>query len=182
VLAQDLAEFIKGLQRIDASEGPSAGAHNFYRGGDLAVYDQQTQNALDTLSPEIDVESCRQIWNAALSTQWTKKPVWVHGDIAPGNLIVRDRKLAGVIDFGVLGTGDPACDLVIAWTFLDGKSRNLFMDSTDFDQATWRRAQGWALWKALITWANSRNEKQREHAKMVVGELLKDRDEAVDEV
>jgi aminoglycoside phosphotransferase (APT) family kinase protein len=80
-----------------------------------------------------------------------KKPVWVHGDIAQGNLITENRRLSGVIDFGSAGTGDPACDLVIAWTFFDEESRNIFMDQMELDKDTWDRARGWALWKALIT-------------------------------
>jgi aminoglycoside phosphotransferase (APT) family kinase protein len=77
--------------------------------------------------------------------------VWFHGDIASGNLLVRDGRLSAVIDFGTSGVGDPACDLVIAWTFFSGDSRSAFRDAVQQDTATWARARGWALWKALIT-------------------------------
>lgn len=60
----------------------------------------------------------REIWELALDSKWNSKPVWVHGDIAPGNLLVKDGKLCAVIDFGILGVGDPACDAAMAWTFL----------------------------------------------------------------
>jgi aminoglycoside phosphotransferase (APT) family kinase protein len=56
-----------------------------------------------------------------------------------------------VIDFGCTAVGDPACDLVIAWTFFDGESRDLFRRCLPFDKGTWARARGWALWKSLIT-------------------------------
>ena len=65
----------------------------------------------------------RRVWDDALRTTWDREPVWVHGDVAAGNLLVRDGRLAAVIDFGSSGVGDPACDTVIAWTFLSGPSR-----------------------------------------------------------
>ena len=77
--------------------------------------------------------------------------MWFHGDIAMGNLLVRDGALAAVIDFGTCGVGDPACDLVIAWTLFEGDSRTAFRREVGLDEATWARARGWALWKALIT-------------------------------
>jgi aminoglycoside phosphotransferase (APT) family kinase protein len=77
--------------------------------------------------------------------------VWFHGDVAAGNLLVRDRQLGAVLDFGSSGVGDPACDVVIAWTFLDGESRERFRGEYDVDADTWARGRGWALWKALIT-------------------------------
>ncbi|CAG8641393.1 38760_t:CDS:2 [Gigaspora margarita] len=100
-----------------------------------------------------------------------KKNVWVHGDIAIGNLLVKDGKLCGVIDFGMLGVGDPSCDFVIAWTFLDKKSRKTFFKELSCDKETWSRARGWALWKALITY----NEKDMtENAKHTINAILKD--------
>ena len=77
----------------------------------------------------------------------------MHGDVAAGNLLVADGRLAAVIDFGSSAVGDPACDLVIAWTFFDGASRAAFRAAVTADAATWARARGWALWKALLTLA-----------------------------
>jgi aminoglycoside phosphotransferase (APT) family kinase protein len=77
--------------------------------------------------------------------------VWFHGDVAVGNLLVRDGHLAAVIDFGTCGVGDPACDLVLAWTFLSGPARERFRRTVGHDEATWARARGWALWKAVIS-------------------------------
>jgi aminoglycoside phosphotransferase (APT) family kinase protein len=74
----------------------------------------------------------------------------VHGDVAADNLLVRDGRLAAVVDFGCSGVGDPACDLTIAWTFFKDADRKVFRETMDLDQATWARARGWALWKALI--------------------------------
>jgi aminoglycoside phosphotransferase (APT) family kinase protein len=86
-----------------------------------------------------------------MSTTWDREPVWLHGDVAAGNLLVRDGRLAAVLDFGSSGVGDRACDCVIAWTFLAGAGRDRFRAALDVDAATWSRGRGWALWKALIT-------------------------------
>ena len=85
-----------------------------------------------------------------LCNQMAKKPVWVHGDFAAGNILIKDNQLSGVIDFGGMGVGDPACDLVIAWTFLSGKARDVFINAIELDAATWLRARAWALWKATF--------------------------------
>lgn len=72
--------------------------------------------------------------------------------MAPGNLLLDDSgRLAAVIDFGTCGVGDPSCDLVIAWTLLDGEAREVFRSVMGVDAAMWARGRGWALWKALIT-------------------------------
>ena len=149
--AIELARFLKELEAINAENGPQAGAHNFYRGGDLSVYTAEFEQALTQLPAGPQRNHYQDIWTTALATKWEKKPVWVHGDIAVGNLLVNDGHLSGVIDFGILGTGDPACDLVIAWTFFDSKSRKAFKEEMGLDDTTWQRGKGWALWKALIT-------------------------------
>lgn len=149
--AIELARFLKELEAITAENGPQAGAHNFYRGGDLAVYIAEFEQALTQLPAGPQRNHYQDIWTTALATKWEKKTVWVHGDIAVGNLLVNDGHLSGVIDFGILGTGDPACDLVIAWTFFDSKSRKAFKEEMGLDDTTWQRGKGWALWKALIT-------------------------------
>ena len=151
--AHDIAEFIRALQSVDATGGPAAGAHSFHRGADPAYYHDETIEALDKLQDEVDTERAATVWNNALSNKWTGEPVWFHGDIAHGNLLVRDQKLAAVIDFGTAGVGDPACDLVIAWTFFDGDGREAFRTAVDQDRGMWARARGWALWKALIVLA-----------------------------
>jgi aminoglycoside phosphotransferase (APT) family kinase protein len=150
--ARDLAGFLVALQSIDPSGGPAAGAHCFHRGGSLRVYDAETHAAIARLGSRIDGAAATDAWNAALKATWTGRPVWFHGDVASGNLLVDDRgDLSAVIDFGTSGVGDPACDLVIAWTLFDGESRAEFRRLVPADDAMWARARGWALWKALIT-------------------------------
>ncbi|MET0295198.1 MAG: aminoglycoside phosphotransferase family protein [Phenylobacterium sp.] len=141
--ARDLAGFLRSLQRADAVGGPPAGPHSFHRGGSLWAYDAEVRGL--PVDPDL-----LAVWEAALGAQWEAEAVWVHGDVAPGNLLVAEGRLSAVIDFGCSAVGDPACDLVIAWTFLDGAARDAFRTAMRQDAATWARARGWALWKALI--------------------------------
>lgn len=124
--AVDLAHFLKALQAIDTTGGPPPGLHSFYRGGSLSVYDADTRQAIATLRNKIDATSAMALWEAALSTSWANLPVWVHGDISAGNLLIKEDKLSAVIDFGQLAIGDPACDLAINWTLFHGNSRDAF--------------------------------------------------------
>jgi aminoglycoside phosphotransferase (APT) family kinase protein len=150
--ARDVAGFLVALRRIDPAGGPAAGDHCFHRGGDLRVYDAETQEAIDALGTRVDGAAATDAWKAALDATWTGTPVWFHGDIASGNLLLDGRgDLSAVIDFGTSGVGDPACDLVIAWTLFEGESRAAFRRLVPADDAMWARARGWALWKALIT-------------------------------
>src|SRR6266705_1887629 len=157
-LAVDLARFLVALRGIGARNGPVAGPHNFHRGGSLAVYDTEARQSIEMLANEIDATAATAIWDAALSTSWQGAPVWVHGDMAESNLLVKKGVLNAVIDFGCLGTGDPSCDLVIAWTFLDPASREDFRAAIALDSATWGRARGWAIWKALVTLTQVRDK------------------------
>lgn len=161
-LAIDLADFLTALQRIDATGGPLPGLHSFFRGGSLSVYDNETRRSIAALKDKIDTASATEVWEAALSTSWKHSPVWVHGDISAGNLLVRDGKLSAVIDFGQLAIGDPACDLAINWTLFHGKSREAFQKTLPLDQGTWARARGWTLWKALVVAAGLTNPNNSE--------------------
>ena len=149
--ATALAAFLCSLQRADADGGPPPGEHNFFRGGPLSTYEAETHEAIAALGGEIPRDAVERAWEDAMSTTWDREPVWIHGDVAVGNLLVRDGRLAAVIDFGCSGVGDPACDMVIAWTYLAGESRERFRAGLGVDDATWSRGRGWCLWKALIT-------------------------------
>ncbi|MFL6141436.1 MAG: aminoglycoside phosphotransferase family protein [Labedaea sp.] len=154
--ARSVGGFLLALQRIDPTGGPVAGTHSFYRGASLSHYDDETRRSLRALDGQLDTESAARVWTTALDADWSGPPVWFHGDVASGNLLVRDGKLAAVIDFGTSGVGDPACDLVIAWTMFGGDSRAALRGAVGHEPATWARARGWALWKALITLAGDR--------------------------
>jgi aminoglycoside phosphotransferase (APT) family kinase protein len=153
--AADLADFLTALYRAGPAGGPGPGTHNFFRGGPVAVCDDQTQAALAALDGHIDTGLAAEVWQAALRSVFPGPPVWFHGDAQPGNLLVRDGRLSAVIDFGTAGVGDPACDATIAWTFLSGESRDVFKERMPFDEATWVRGRGWAIWKAMIVLVRS---------------------------
>lgn len=176
--AISVAEFIRALHRCDTADGPLAGAHSFYRGAPPAHYDEDTRRCLAALAGRVDVDRAEVVWEAALTTEHSGPPVWFHGDVASGNLLVADGKLTAVIDFGTCGVGDPACDLVIAWTMFSGDSRRAFRRAVGLDDGTWARARGWALWKALLNLAgciDSDHERAVENQR-VIGEVLADHD------
>jgi aminoglycoside phosphotransferase (APT) family kinase protein len=152
-VAVDLAGFLHALAGVDPTDGPEPGPHNGYRGAPVAVYAEETYAALEALGPRVPGSALAALWEEAVGSTWTGPPVWFHGDVAVGNLLVRDGRLAAVIDFGSSGVGDPACDLAIAWTLFDARSRAVFREAMAVDDATWARGRGWALWKALITLA-----------------------------
>jgi aminoglycoside phosphotransferase (APT) family kinase protein len=127
----------------------------FRLGDDMTVGD---------LAATIDQDAVTSVWNAALKAKWRGRPVWLHGDVSAGNLLVTRGGLRAVIDFGSMGVGDPTCDLVIAWTLFSGEGRDVFRTALPFDPGTWSRARGWALWKALITLAEERGSDSLEAA------------------
>lgn len=152
-LAIDLGGFLTALRAAPPRSGPACGVHSFFRGCHPSAYSDEVQNALVTLGGVVDVAACEAVWTAAITTVWTAAPAWFHGDVAVGNLLATDGKLSAVIDFGTCGVGDPACDLVMGWTYFAGDERKLFREAAGLDDGTWRRARGWALWKELITLA-----------------------------
>ena len=147
LLTSDLVAFIQALHKINLPNGPIS-----HRGVPLKQkQDIETQRALKQLDGMIDVQAVAAIWDEVLKApNWTKPPVWVHGDLSPGNLLLQNGRLSAVIDFGNLGIGDPACDLIIAWNLLPADMRHAFRTKLGVDDATWQRGKGWALSCALI--------------------------------
>jgi aminoglycoside phosphotransferase (APT) family kinase protein len=176
--ATTLATFLNALSRV--AGGPAPGHHNFYRGGPLATYEDETLHAIDTLGNEIPGDAVNRVWDDATASSWDGEPVWFHGDVAATNLLVRDGRLAAVIDFGSSGVGDPACDTVIAWTLLSGTSRARFRAALDVDPDTWSRGRGWALWKALITLVGQleRDEPESDLTRRQIDAILDDHAQA----
>lgn len=152
--ARDLADFLVALQAANAEGAPGPGAHNFGRGGPLDIYDRETRDAIDAVARRVDPRIALEVWEAACASRWDRPPVWIHGDVTPSNLLTTGGRLGAVIDFGCCAGGDPACDLVMAWTFFGSDARHVFRQRIGLDDATWARARGWALWKALITLAH----------------------------
>lgn len=148
-LAKNLAYFISALHEFDSSPGPKPGAHNFYRGAPFSHYAREALFLAQATLKGSEKREAEAIITSATNTHWQALPVWVHGDISPGNLLVYQRKLIAVIDFGCLAVGDPACDLMIAWTYFDASCRELFINALPLDVDTWNRGKAWALWKCL---------------------------------
>jgi aminoglycoside phosphotransferase (APT) family kinase protein len=149
-LAEDLAAFVAAMRAITLPGAPTA-----HRGGPIAIQDTQTRAAIEQLRaiPEegVDCDAATAVWDEALrAPDWHGPPVWLHADLMPGNLLVSGGRLTGVIDFGCLGTGDPACDLFPAWNLLPSGARQAFRDALDVDDATWLRGRARTLSQALI--------------------------------
>lgn len=146
-LAKDLAQFLNQFYRIKLDNGPYS-----RRGIPLMEQDAETRTALSQLVNDIDVQSIEALWNELTNVPaWSKEPVWVHGDFLPGNILIQNDRLSAVIDFSIMGIGDPACDLIIAWSLFNEHSRSVFRAHLEFnDEDTWQRGRGWALSIALI--------------------------------
>jgi aminoglycoside phosphotransferase (APT) family kinase protein len=145
--AVDLAALLAALWRIDAIAGPSPSG----RGGPLRVRDRATRAGIAALADTIDATAVTEVWEAALAApDWDRPPVWIHGDLDARNLLVRDGQITGVVDWGAVCVGDPACDVKVAWAVLDAQTRPIFRRLLEIDDATWARGRGWALSQAVI--------------------------------
>jgi aminoglycoside phosphotransferase (APT) family kinase protein len=180
--AMDLAQFIAALQRIDTTGGPPSGSHNFFRGVPLAMRNAPTRAAIDALHGVIDTDAATAAWETALQTPaWNGPSVWIHGDLQSGNLLCVDGRLSSVIDFGGLGVGDPACDLIVAWNLLAADTRELFRATLQVDAAMWARGRGWALSVGLIAlpYYQATNPALAGIARRAIAEVLADHKQAL---
>ena len=176
-IAEDVIDFLVALQRIDATDGPQPGIHNWFRGATLRTYDSAARRALAELEDHLDVDVAAAAWDHALAARWDGVDVWFHGDLAPGNLLLERGRLAAVIDFGTCGVGDPSCDLAIAWTLLNHAGRQVLRQRLAIDASTWSRGRGWALWKSLchLTSAlDDHDEASAAEARLVIDGILED--------
>jgi len=144
-MARELARFIKELRGVDIHGAPSAGRRP------LKALDVLTRSAIAGVGGLIDVEAVSAAWECALDAPaWDGQPVWMHADLLKSNLLVQEGRLYGVLDFGSAGIGDPAFDVVPAWSVFSAKGRAAFREALDVDEATWSRARGYALHQALL--------------------------------
>jgi len=99
----------------------------------------------------IDTEAVSAAWARSLEAPpWDGKPVWLHGDLLKSNLLVQDGRLFAVLDFGGVGIGDPAADVVPAWSVFGKEGREAFRQALEVDDDTWSRARGYALHQAVM--------------------------------
>ncbi|MFI7282408.1 aminoglycoside phosphotransferase family protein [Micromonospora chersina] len=170
--AADLGELVAGLRRADAAGVPVG-----YRGGPLSGRDAYLREWTEAARDLVDVDAVLSVWEAALAAPaWDGPPVWSHGDLLAGNVLVKGGRLCGLIDFGAAGVGDPACDAMAAWTLLDADSRDVFRETAGFDDATWARGKGWALtFISALTYYRETNPTMYAVAQRAVGAVLSDR-------
>jgi aminoglycoside phosphotransferase (APT) family kinase protein len=172
VLAQDLAAFVAAMHRIDPTDGPPA-----YRNERLVTRDATTRAAIEKLRGVVDTDAATAAWEAVIQApEWWGRPVWLHADLSPGNVLLRGGRLSAVIDFGCLGLGEPAVDLIAAWSLLTHDVRDLFRAAVGVDDATWARGRGWALSIALIelSYYQITNPVMAAIARHVIHEVLTD--------
>jgi aminoglycoside phosphotransferase (APT) family kinase protein len=171
-LAEDLAEFILALRRIDVTDGPSQ-----TRSGPLVRRDTATREAIGQLHGMIDTDAVTRIWDAALKLpEWPGPDMWSHGDLSPGNVLVVDGRLSAVIDFALAGVGDPTVDLEVAWNLLAAPARDTFRSALQVDDETWLRGRAWALSISLIQlpYYQHTNPVLAENSRYVIREILTD--------
>jgi aminoglycoside phosphotransferase (APT) family kinase protein len=145
--AIDLAGLLAALWRIDPTGGPPPGG----RGGSLRPRDEHTRAGIAALGDLIDAAAVTKAWETALAApEWDGPPEWIHGDLDARNLLVRDGRIIGLLDWGSTCVGDPACDVKVAWAVLDAETRPVFRELLEIDEATWARGRGWALSQAMI--------------------------------
>jgi len=169
--AHDLVNFILELRRAD-SLGAARGGRN-----PLIELDAATRSAIESSHGVIDAEAASVGWARSLETSpWNGKPVWIHGDLLRSNLLVQDGRLCAVLDFGDVGIGDPAADVIPAWSVFNKVGRKTFREALDVDDDTWSRARGYALHQALmiIPYYPETNPEFVSLAKRTVEEILDD--------
>jgi len=139
--AQDLAALVGSLQQLDPTGAPPG------RGIPLAERDKGTRHWLEKFAGGPSVTAG---WERALKAPaWDGPPTWHHGDLDARNWLIKDGRISGVIDWGSMGVGDPACDLMVAWKLHSRRARDAFREALPTDDATWARARGWALSQAI---------------------------------
>ncbi|WP_326657164.1 aminoglycoside phosphotransferase family protein [Streptomyces sp. NBC_00385] len=171
-LAQDLARFVTALHRVDPTGGPPS-----YRSEPPAARDRAVRKALADLTTEIDTAAAVEIWRTSLRVPAPAgPPVWIHADLQPGNMLTADGRLTAVIDFGCLGLGDAAVDLIAAWYVLPAGARDTFRAAAEADDAAWARGIGWALSIALmeLQYYRETNAFMADTARHVIAEILAD--------
>lgn len=152
--AEALGAFLAALHRPAPDDAPP----NPYRGVPLAERAATDEERLARLAGVVDAPALRAAWEEALAVPgWAGPPVWLHGDLHPGNLLVDGGRLSSVIDFGDITSGDPATDLAVAWGLLPPDARPALRDAAGeaADDRTWARARGWALVLGLAYLAHS---------------------------
>lgn len=170
--AKDLAQFVLELRRMDPVVGaPRAGRKP------LRELDAVTREAIESADAVIDSDAATDAWERALQAPaWEGTPAWIHTDLLRPNLLVHGGRLTAVIDFGGVGVGDPAADVIAAWSVFSHTGRGSFRGALDVDDDTWNRARGFALHQAamIIPYYPETNPRFVAMAKRTVREIIAD--------
>jgi aminoglycoside phosphotransferase (APT) family kinase protein len=143
--AEDLAQFVVDLRRIDPVGAPRGGRRP------LRELDAVTREAIESARGVIDADAAVAAWERALrAPAWAGSPVWIHSDLLRPNVLVHDGRVCAVIDFGGVGVGDPAADVIAAWSIFGRAGRGVFRAALEVDDGTWERARGFALHQAAL--------------------------------
>jgi aminoglycoside phosphotransferase (APT) family kinase protein len=143
--AGDLARFVLALRRLDPAGAPRAGRRP------LRQLDAQTRAAIAAAREVLDVDAALAAWDDAIDTSaWNGDLHWIHTDLLRPNILTRSGRISAVIDFGAAGVGDPAADLIAAWSVFGPVGREVFRSLAGIDRETWRRARGFALHQAAL--------------------------------
>lgn len=141
--AHRLGAFVDALHGLPV---PPAEAPRSVKAISRSAWDPHFRNVLDDLHGVLDVAAASAAWDETMvAPSWAGAPVWVHGDLLPGNLLARGDVLGAVLDFECLGSGDRALDLTPAWTVFSSAARTVFREAVHVDDATWLRARNYAL-------------------------------------
>jgi aminoglycoside phosphotransferase (APT) family kinase protein len=145
-LAREIADVVLALCVVETNGVPPSG-----RGSSLRRFDAAVRGTLPELEGVIDTAKALALWEEALALpEWSNAPVWVHEDLMPANLLVREGHLTGILDWGSAGAGDPAIDLQPAWNTLDARTRPIFRAALSPDDEMWMRGLAWALWTGIM--------------------------------
>jgi len=168
--AVDLGNFVAAMQKVNAKGGPKC-----RRGQPLAMRNQEMQESIPLMSDLYDTSLLTDIWKRALKESvWKKGPVWIHGDLHAGNLLAKNDRITAVVDFGLAGIGDPASDMMLAWTLLTPETRPIFRSIVQPDEATWKRGRAWAFTLGIVAYPYYRNSNPTfaKLAKRAIDEVL----------
>lgn len=150
-LARDLADFVQALRGADTFGLAAEGPLHSYRADSIQLRDATTRRCIDECEGLIDTTRAAEAWDRAKRVpDYDGTPVWMHSDVQPGNVLVRDGRLASVIDWGAVALGEPAVDCIVAWTLLTPATRPAFRARVGVDDDTWHRGRAWALSIALV--------------------------------
>lgn len=175
--ASQLSGFLHALRNVDPSGGPVSGPANHFRGAHLSVRDNAMRKAIAELAPLMDTRKISRLWQTWLDApihEW--QPTWLHGDLHGGNILIKDSALIAVIDFGLAGVGDAACDLMAGWSLFDTEAREVFRKSMHVSEADWLRGAAWELSVACIGLAfyKDANAELSARAKRTIEQLMAD--------